>query len=382
MDMPTLRIEHAVLLGLYTTLTVANSWFHRGTKGLQWFPVYNFYAFVGAILLALQGSIPAWSSVVCGPLFFSLAYVMLHRSLTEFFGKEDYQAKLQMLLCGVALVFLIRFGIIAPNAGMRLLSNSIILALQASLTAIFVFGNAKGVVRSSGWMMGALLCLLAASNLARTVSTLLHGAPAEIYGQRLVSWVLVSTSVLQGGVTVAFVWMTAADLRQNLHIQATTDPLTRLMNRRAFEMAADREITWSRMSGEPLSAIMIDLDGFKQINDGHGHQFGDAVLQGVAHCLQTGMRVRDQVGRLGGDEFVILLPGTPVGAAREIAERLRAHLETFEIASGESMVRVQASFGVSELTTGTRDWGQLMLNCDRALYSVKQIGGNQVEARI
>lgn len=176
--------------------------------------------------------------------------------------------------------------------------------------------------------------------------------------------------------------MTAAGLREDLHRQATTDPLTRLMNRRAIELAADREITWSRVSREPLSAIMVDLDGFKQINDCHGHQFGDTVLQDVARCLQTGMRARDQVGRLGGDEFVVLLPSTPVTAAREIAERLRSHLESFEIVSGESRIRVQASFGVSELTTGTRDWGQLMLNCDRALYSVKEIGGNQVEARI
>lgn len=381
MDMPTLRIEHAVLLGVYTILTVANSWLHRGTKGLQWFPVYNFYAFVGAVLLALQGNIPAWALIVCGPLFFSLAYVVLHRSLTEFLGREAYQSWLQLLLCGVALLILIWFGTVAPDPRLRLLGYSVILALQAGLTVVFIFQNAKGVVRSSGWMMGGLLCLLVASNLVRAAAMLL-GNPANLYGGWVISWVLVSTSVLQGGVTVAFVWMTAADLRQDLHMQATTDPLTRLMNRRAFEMAADREITWSRVSREPLSAIMIDLDGFKQINDCHGHQFGDTVLQDVARCLQTGMRARDQVGRLGGDEFVVLLPSTPVGAAREIAERLRSHLETFEIVSGESRIRVQASFGVSELTTGTRDWGQLMLNCDRALYSVKEIGGNQVEARI
>ena len=379
MDMHTLHIEHAVLLGLFTVMTVANSLLHRGMKGVGWFPLYTFYAFMGAVLIASRGHIPLWASIGAGGLFFSVAYVFLHRWLTEFFGQRAYQWKLQVCLAALILAVQVRFGLMQPNTQHRLLLYSLVLATQLGLSASFVFRTASGPLRPSGWMMGGVLVLLCLNNLLRAAGTLLVGAPDNyLEGGVILSCTLLATSVLQGAVTIAFVWMTAAGLRQELEVQALTDPLTGLLNRRAIEQTAEREILLSGLQRQSMSAILIDLDGFKQINDSYGHHCGDAVLIAVAKCLRGKSRRQDYLARLGGDEFVMLLPNTAWEEASVIAETLRSCLEEIQPMIDDRPTRIRASFGVAELRTRERGWDQLIMSCDRALYAVKELGGNQV----
>ncbi len=379
MDMHTLHIEHAVLLGLFTLLTVANTLLHREMKGVGWFPLYTFCAFMGAVLIALRGEVSPWESVVAGGLFFSLAYVFLHRWLTEFFGMQAHQWRVQALLVVCAVGIQIRFGTSQPNTRERLFFYSLVLAAQVAVSAYFVFQRASGPLRPSGWVMGGILALLCANNVIRAFGTMYLGAPQNyLQGGVVLSWTLLATSVLQGAVTIAFVWMTAAGLRQELEVQASTDPLTGLLNRRAIETTADREILLCGLQRRPMAAILIDLDGFKQINDAYGHHCGDAVLIAVARCLQSKMRAQDHIARLGGDEFVVLLPNTTWEEASIIAETLRSCLEETSPLVDQTLTKVLASFGVSEMRSRDRGWDQLIMSCDRALYAVKEQGGNQV----
>ena len=363
MDMHTLHIEHAVLLGLFTVLTVANSLLHRGMKSVGWFPLYAFYAFMGAVLIALRGHLPTWASVGAGGLLFSLAYVFLHRWLTEFFGRRSYQWWAQVLLAATALGVQVRFGLIDPNTQHRLFWYSLVLATQLGISAWFVFRAAEGPLRSSGWMMGGVLLLLCGNNLVRAAGTITVGAPDNyLEGGLILSCTLLATSVLQGAVTIAFVWMTAAGL----------------LNRRAMETTAEREILLSGLQRQSMSAILIDLDSFKQINDSYGHHCGDAVLIAVANCLKSNMRAQDYLARLGGDEFAMLLPNTAWEEASIVAERLRSCLETVLPLKDVPSVKIRASFGVAELRSKERGWDQLIMSCDRALYAVKELGGNHV----
>ncbi len=379
MDMHTLHIEHAVLLGLFTVLTVANSLLHRGMKSVGWFPLYTFYAFLGAVLIALRGDVPVWASVGAGGLFFSLAYVFLHRWLTEFFGRKAYQWRLQIFLAALALAVQVKFGLMEPNTQHRLFWYSLVLAVQLGLSAWFAFRVASGPLRSSGWMMGGVLALLSANNMVRAAGTIMLGAPDNyLEGGMILSWTLLATSVLQGAVVIAFVWMTAAGLRQELEVQASTDPLTGLLNRRAMETTAEREILLTTLQRQSMSAILIDLDSFKLINDSYGHHRGDAVLIEVAKCLKSNMRTQDYLARLGGDEFAMLLPNTAWEEASIVAERLRSCLEAIPPFADAPPSRVRASFGVAELRGSERGWDQLIMCCDRALYAVKELGGNHV----
>src|SRR5207248_8026028 len=119
-----------------------------------------------------------------------------------------------------------------------------------------------------------------------------------------------------------------AHLFQTLLEKATHDALTGLPNRREFERLLTRELERSSRYGEIFSLAIIDLDGFKQLNDTRGHAAGDAVLRSAAKTIEEACRASDVAGRLGGDEFVVLLPETNQFAAAALCERLRAGVES------------------------------------------------------
>jgi len=181
-------------------------------------------------------------------------------------------------------------------------------------------------------------------------------------------------------IDIAFVWMVATMLRNELQTQAMTDPLTKVLNRRALVPMVERAVVRSRQTGQPLSAIAIDLDDFKKINDSRGHHAGDVTLVDTTRCLEAGLRASDSIARVGGDEFVIVLPNCSRSCAREIAERLRATLESRRIMVDEDYVQIRASFGVATLEEFMTDWEGLIAECDRALYTAKSVGGNLVHA--
>jgi diguanylate cyclase (GGDEF)-like protein len=383
MDLHTLHVEHTVALGLYTILTFVNSWLHRGTKGVDRFPIYNLCAFAGALLIALRGHIPDPVSIVVGDLFFPIAYLFLNLSLTEFFGEGSGHGltgwKVQAALIGVVSVGLVQYGMQHPDTKNRLIIYSAVLSMQLALIAYYVFRRASGTLLVSGGLMGVVVALISLSNVVRLVGVILHGAPANyLHSGPFLAWTVLNNSVLQGGVTVAFVWMTAAVLRHDLHVQATTDSLTGLLNRRAMEMTAEQQIAICRRRHQPISAILIDLDDFKRINDSHGHHSGDAVLIAVAQCLQQHLRGRDLLARLGGDEFVALLPETRADHGEEVAERLRAAVEELRVVHEDAQIGVRASFGLAHSDRSLFTWDQLLMHCDKALYAVKDNGGNGI----
>lgn len=166
-----------------------------------------------------------------------------------------------------------------------------------------------------------------------------------------------------------------ADLARDLARQANafkdlayTDALSGLPNRRAFEDRASRLRDFS--DAKPLAVLMMDLDGFKQVNDLEGHEAGDRILVSMARAIAGGLREGDFVARLGGDEFAALLPRTNLEEAESLAERLRASVQ--DAGSGAS---VTSSFGVAMLEDDVR---RALLRADVALYEAKNSGRNMV----
>lgn len=156
---------------------------------------------------------------------------------------------------------------------------------------------------------------------------------------------------------------------------ATTDPLTGLLNRRAFFERAQAACTRAN-AGNPLSAIMFDVDHFKQINDEYGHDGGDQALRGIAREVLNNCRF---VGRLGGEEFAVVLEGTDLDGAVEVAERLRTKLAALQFETAQGPMTLTSSFGVSDWQTGqTIDW--MLKRADLALYEAKRGGRNRVVA--
>ena len=160
-------------------------------------------------------------------------------------------------------------------------------------------------------------------------------------------------------------------LFQELRDTAVTDSLTGCVNRARFLDMMGAELRRARRTGSPLSLLMLDLDGFKQVNDEDGHLAGDAALVLVARRLKELLRVSDVRCRYGGDEFLLLLPDTPLKGAFHVAEILRREIEVLGVRSSSSAVSVTASVGVAATFPGEIDPVYCIQRADRALYSAE-----------
>ena len=153
---------------------------------------------------------------------------------------------------------------------------------------------------------------------------------------------------------------------------AETDPLTALLNRRAF-LQRTRDAAQKAGTFGNLCAILLDIDHFKRINDEYGHDVGDAAIKAVAGLIEP----EGIAGRLGGEEFAVIVAGHPLAAAEAIASRLRLKASDLRIRSPKGPVRLTCSFGVSEWSDGETVEG-LLKRADIALYEAKATGRNRV----
>ena len=198
-------------------------------------------------------------------------------------------------------------------------------------------------------------------------------------------WVLVSATPLFKDGQLSEVYASFEDitshvqLTQKLKLQATTDHLTGVANRRCLMERLGLE--FERVQRHPLmqcSVLALDLDLFKRVNDQWGHAAGDAVLTHVARLMQQTTRAVDVVGRSGGEEFIVLLPDTGAVQALELAERLRGRIETQAVQQGGRSLGITASMGVSVILPGDVNADAVLARADRALYEAKHAGRNAV----
>jgi diguanylate cyclase (GGDEF)-like protein len=170
-------------------------------------------------------------------------------------------------------------------------------------------------------------------------------------------------------------------MRLRLGEQIGTDPLTGCLNRRALETTLRAEWRQARRRGTTLAVLAIDVDHFKQINDTHGHPFGDVVLQDIAEIMRDTARDTDAVARLGGDEFIVVLPDTGWEGALTFAERMRAKVDGHTFATLTETMGITISVGVA-VHRGSDPMSPALLlqEADQSLYKAKTGGRNRVFA--
>jgi diguanylate cyclase (GGDEF)-like protein len=168
-----------------------------------------------------------------------------------------------------------------------------------------------------------------------------------------------------------------AAIYEQLKNEAITDPVTKLCNRRYLIERFREEKSRALRASHTLTAIMIDIDQFKTVNDTYGHDAGDVVLQELASLVRSIVRVEDLVARYGGEEFCVLLPEISLSGAEGVAERLRSAVESLTLPEAAGTRRLTVSVGVAVLSSedeGTETFSR----ADHAMYHVKHLGGNRV----
>jgi diguanylate cyclase (GGDEF)-like protein len=162
---------------------------------------------------------------------------------------------------------------------------------------------------------------------------------------------------------------------------SVTDDLTHLFNSRYLNMVLRRETKRASRNGRPLSLLFIDLDGFKGVNDTHGHLFGSRALVEAAGVIRTSARETDVVARFGGDEFALVLPDTGGEGAYAVGERIRDRIAEFKFLAADGLdIHLTASVGVATLPDVAASAEELVQAADKAMYAVKDSGKNGIQA--
>lgn len=175
-----------------------------------------------------------------------------------------------------------------------------------------------------------------------------------------------------------------AEKSDALQLLLNVDGLTGLLTREAWSKSAERELSLARRSGESLTAVEIDIDHFKNVNDTHGHEIGDEVLRVLGDLCKRSTRHTDIWGRLGGEEFACLMPGTDAVTAKEIIERMRIQVANHFFSTGHGGIRITISAGIAcvfpDTAVETSDETlikQLIKQADMAMYAAKHAGRNR-----
>ena len=234
-----------------------------------------------------------------------------------------------------------------------------------------LIGQCLPLSKSIGYVLAAaaLPQLMASMSLAPGFSQAHYAA---------LLWPAAGLSVLSQ-VVFSLEYLKRYRLEGKLKQLSDTDPLSGVGNRRHFMHMLGQEVARARRQAQPLSLLILDIDHFKRINDTHGHLIGDSVIRKLADLCRKGVRGIDVVSRIGGEEFAVLLIGTSVERAEEIAERIRARVESSTVPAGNDIaVTFTVSIGIAQLRQDDMKDLNVFGRADAALYAAKAGGRNRV----
>jgi len=349
-------------------------WLRCRDIALAWFFSAFLALSMSAALLPLRFSSWGVPSLGAAIVLVLLGHGMLFSGVAAFCGRPDL-AKYGVVGAAVWLVFWM-FSPLADQQGWRL-------ALSSSITAIYSYAGAHFLLRFATrsrlvQLVAGVFALRAAFSVARAIAAatdldFAHPLLAG-YGVTIVlMWGLWST-VLLGHLLLA---LTHESRESSLVRLAETDALTGADNRRAFVLKGEAIVAQST-SLEETALLMLDLDHFKQINDEHGHAFGDEILKEFAEIVRRHVGPTDSFARLGGEEFALLLPGGNAAVAATMAEAIRLDFESRTRGVTSLGRTATVSIGVAT-TRQAADLDELMKWADDALYLAKSKGRNRVE---
>ena len=370
-----LTIDVEAILGLLLLLVwVQNTRVHA----VAWWATAHLMRAASVMLYGLYGSVPDLVSIDLSSVILFSSFGVTWNGARVFNGREALPGS---LIAG-AVLWLLASQWTGFEAGSEVRSqlSSMIIAGYTFLAAYEFFRGRKEPLVSR-WPAIVLFATHGTMFLLRTpLNALLHGRDSEtIFASAWLS--VLSLEAFLMTIATAFILLAMSKERTELRHKtaAMVDPLTGLLNRRAFLQDAQALLQQQIARDRPIAVLLIDLDHFKSINDRFGHAVGDKVLQIFAKTTRAGLRQTDLVGRLGGEEFTVVLADASIDNAYLVADRLRkAFAAAAAVIDGET-IYATASIGVSVIVDPRQDLTKLITLADQALYLAKARGRNRVE---
>jgi diguanylate cyclase (GGDEF)-like protein len=248
----------------------------------------------------------------------------------------------------------------------------------------FDFQIQKSIFRAIVNRFGPVIVSFAVTFGSMIMAVALTAALEKIFRGEVLKMDLFFAAVIAGIlapiISYGFIYLTGQLnlAEQQMRHLATTDGLTGVLNRRYFFERGENELQRAIRYGHPLSMLIFDIDHFKQVNDGFGHQAGDEVLCQLADITVNTIRSTDLLGRYGGEEFILMLPEAGFDSAWRVAERLRQKIETHNFKYDQEKIKITISVGLSSLESPDTDLEDLISRADRSLYAAKDAGRNRV----
>jgi diguanylate cyclase (GGDEF)-like protein len=333
---------------------------------------------VSIMLYGLYGSVPDLLSIDLPNVLLFSSFGVTWNGARVFNGREALPGS---LIAGAGVWLLAsQWPGFEAGSEVRGQLSALIIATYTWLTA-HEFWRGRNEPLVSRWPAIVLFFAHGAMFLLRTpLNSLLHGKDSD--GLLSSAWLSVlSLEAFLMTIATAFILLAMSKERTELRHKtaAMIDPLTGLLNRRAFLQDAETLLQQQVARDRPIAVLLIDLDHFKSINDRFGHAVGDKVLQIFAKTTRAGLRQTDLVGRLGGEEFTVVLADAGMDNAYLVADRLRkAFAAAAAVVDGET-IYATASIGVSVIIDPRQDLAKLITLADQALYLAKARGRNRVE---
>ncbi|HEY5382494.1 MAG TPA: GGDEF domain-containing protein [Acidobacteriaceae bacterium] len=359
-------------------------------RGLGWLGASFAAGAAGSALLACHGHLSDLVTIALADVLVLASFVLLNVAVLELSEKASlipsFGIALLVLQASADLAMIYTPSNLGPGR-IRVLIAGLLIAAVCTQVAWDLLRMTRRTIRSAAWFTATLLILFMFYNVVRSLAVGLGilREPLILYREEAITFGLFIAVAL--GIAFGFFWMTTSMLTTGLEQMASTDPLTRIYNRRVFQMWCEKELIRGQRTGTPFSVLMVDLDHFKQINDCFGHQAGDLALCAVVEKMQDSVRGIDVLGRWGGEEFAVLLPGAAADAALLVAQRVRRNIERIllpgtGIRNGErvQMISVTASVGIATYRGVDDTVHTMMERADMALYQAKAAGRNCVLA--
>lgn len=367
-----LTIDVEAILGLLLLLVwVQNTRVHA----VAWWATAHLMRATSVMLYGLYGSVPDLVSIDLPNVILFSSFGVTWNGARVFNGRNALPGS---LIAGAAVWLLASQWVDAGEFRGQL--SAMIIAAYAWLTA-YEFWRGRSEPLVSRWPAIVLFITHGAMFLLRTpLNALVHGHESDTILAS--AWLSVlSLEAFLMTIATAFILLAMSKERTELRHKtaAMTDPLTGLLNRRAFLQDAEALLQQQIARDRPIGVLLIDLDHFKSINDRFGHAVGDKVLQIFAKTTRSNLRQTDLVGRLGGEEFTVVLADASVDNAYLVADRLRKAFATNAATIDSQPLNATASIGVSVIVDPSQDLAHLIMLADQALYLAKARGRNRVE---